>query len=79
MTDRAPIYSTRELATWLVEHDRNYPQHGSDCSCRHGLISAARVLFASTARLAPVVVFEPRPYVSPDVLRGTTLGTGHCG
>lgn len=76
---RAPIYTSRELVELLAEHDRTYPGHGNGCSCGNGLIRAARTLFASTARPGPVAAFAPRPYVSPDVRRGTTLGSGHHG
>ncbi|MGH9961828.1 MAG: hypothetical protein ACREBC_32645, partial [Pyrinomonadaceae bacterium] len=69
-----PIYSTRELAKLLAEHDQGHPDHGNDCTCHHGLFKAARTLFASTARPVSVAANEPRPYVSPDVLRGTTRG-----
>jgi hypothetical protein len=72
---QARIYTLRELADLLAQHDREHPKHGENCGCRHGLIWAARMLFASTARPAPVAVFEPRPYVPPDVRRGTTRGS----
>lgn len=81
-----PIYTYRELAELVAVHDREHPDHGGDCSCRHGLITAARALFVSMAQpiprmvhgprryVRPDVVHEPRPYVPPDVVRGTTRG-----
>ena len=81
-TPHRAIYTGRELAELLAEHDRKYPKHGTDCPCGHGLIRATRTLFGSTvpaAQPVPRVVHEPRPYVSPDVRRGTTRGTGCHG
>lgn len=74
MSNHAPIYSTRELVALLTEHDREHPDHGNECTCRQGLIKAIRILLASKTRPVPVVVNAPRPYVPPDVLRGTTKG-----
>jgi hypothetical protein len=74
---QAKIYSTRELADMLNEHDRKHPSHRSNCGCGHGLIKAARDLFART--LPPPIPIQqpgPRPYVPPDVRRGTTKGVG---
>jgi hypothetical protein len=71
------VYSTRELAELLNDHDRKHPLHRSNCGCHNGLIKATRELFAATSRPPmPIQQPGPRPYVPPDVRRGTTKGDG---
>jgi hypothetical protein len=58
-----PIYTRRDLAELVAEHDREHPDHSDNCDCENGLISMLRVYFAPTE---PIITDEPAPYIPPD-------------
>jgi hypothetical protein len=69
---QARIYTTRELAELLTEHDEKHSRRRFGCDCDQKLIDATRELFARTLPLPAPIPQQPglRPYVSPFARMG---------